>query len=389
MIRFLTAFTFEIDDSGKAAREILEQLDTEHSLLENSVGFFFCSLGFVFSGVAETVAKAMPFETVGCTTHGIAVSGTIGENVLALAVLTSDDTFFRAGVSDSLNMDGEARIEELYERLSGSPEFSPSLILVWHSNPGCFSGDEVVNILNRVSEGTAIFGTNALDETVKNRTPLIIYNGVPYSDRLALLLIDGAVESRFNIKSLPALNIYSRPAFVTEVQGNRLISINNIPAVEFMEKFGIISKNKVNAVYGFPLLVDNNDGTGPKSCAIHSIEDGGVLRCGSVITKGAALKLVSQMQEEVLRNSEHLIESIKKEEGEVCHLIFSCFGRSAPLVDLKEEMKLFQKHMDGWPYIFIYSGGEFCPVHDEQGETHNRFHQFSIISLSLRDGYNE
>jgi hypothetical protein len=241
-----------------------------------------------------------------------------------------------------------------------------------------------VEILDHVSGGTPLFGTNALDETFENRTPLIMYNGSSYSDRLALILVcGGAAESRFNIKSLPALNIYSKPALVTGVQGSKLISINNMPAVEFMEKLGIISGNKVNAVYGFPLLVDNNDGMGPKSCAIHSIENGGVLRCGSAIAKGATLKLVSQMREEVLHNSEQLIESIKKEEDKTNHLIFSCFGRSAPLVDLKEEMELFQKRMGGRPYMFVYSGGEFCPVHDKHGEIRNSFHQFSIISLSL------
>jgi hypothetical protein len=179
------------------------------------------------------------------------------------------------------------------------------------------------------------------------------------------------------------MNIYSQPAIVTGVQGNMLISINNIPAVEFMKKIGILSPDKTNAIYGFPLLIDNHDGTGPKLCAIHSTEENSGLYCGSVIAKGAMLKLVNQMQEEVLRSSEHLIESIKKEDGKNGQLIFSCFGRSAPLVDLKDEMKLFQKHLEGKSYMFVYSGGEFCPIDNKQGEIRNCFHQFSIISLSF------
>ncbi|MDR2304769.1 MAG: FIST C-terminal domain-containing protein [Treponema sp.] len=385
MVRFLTAFTFEIDDPQLAAQEILEQLDTKHSLLKNSAGLLFCSLDFVSSGTAGEVSKALPFDVIGCTTHGIAAPGMIGENTLALLVLTSDNAVFKTGVSDSLDVDGEGRIRDLYRRLSGSSESPPSLMLVCHSNPEYLSGDIVADIFSGVSGGIPLFGTNALDETFENRTPLIIYNGTSYPDRLALLLVYG-VESRFNIKSLPTLNLYTKPAFVTEVQGNRLISINDMPAVEFMEKLGIISGNKVNAIYGFPLLIDNHDGTGPKSCAIHSIEAGGVLRCGSFIVKGAALQLVNQMREEVLRNSEELINLIKKEEDTTSHLIFSCFGRSVPLVDLKEEMELFQKHMEGRSFMFVYSGGEFCPARDEQGEIRNSFHQFCIISVSIRDG---
>ncbi|MDR0597614.1 MAG: FIST C-terminal domain-containing protein [Treponema sp.] len=383
MIRLLTASTFEIDDPRLAVDDILEQLDTEHSLLKNSTGLIFCPLDFVSSGAAAAVSRALPFESIGCTTHGIAMPEIMGENMLAAAVLTSDDVSFRTGISDPLDADGETRIEELYGRLSGSPECSPALVLVCHSNPAHFPGDRVVDILDRVSGGTPLFGTNALDETIEKRTPLVIYNGNSYSDRLALITVCGAVESRFAVKSLPAMNIYSKPAIVTGVEDNNLISINSIPAVEFMEKLGIISKNKINAVYGFPLLIDNHDGRGPKSCAIHSIEDGGVLRCGSAIVEGATLKLVSQMQEEVLHNSEQLAESIKKEGGKKNHLIFSCFGRSVPLVDMKDEMELFQKYLGKMPYVFIYSGGEFCPVRSEQGGICNCFLQFSIISASF------
>jgi hypothetical protein len=305
------------------------------------------------------------------------------ENMLAVIVLTSDEVFFRVGVSEPLGVDGETRVEELYGRLAGSQELSPSLMLICHSKLDCFPGDKAMEVLDRISAGTPLFGTNALDETLGRRTPMIIHNGTVCSDRLALVLVYGAVESRFNIKSLPEMNIYSKPAFVTEVQNNRLISINNIPAAEFMEQLGIISGDDISTVYGFPLLIDNHDGRGLRSCGIYGIEQDRAVRCGSVIVKGATLKLANQMQEAILHNSEQLVELLKKEDGEKNHIIFSCFGKSVPLVDLKDEMRLFQKHLEGKSYVFIYSGGEFCPANNEQGEIHNGFHQFSIISLSF------
>jgi hypothetical protein len=384
MIRLLTAFTLETDDPPLAAKEILSQLDVEHSLLANSAGLLFCSPDFISSGVVEAVSKALPFETIGCTTYGIALPGAMGEVMLAVAALTSDDVSFKTGVSDALDKDGETRITELYQQIADSPEASPSLIFVCHSNPESFSGDRAVTVLDRVCGGTPVFGTNAIDETLESLSPLIIHNGKAYPDRLALLALCGGVpEIRFNIQSLPAMNFYSQPALVTEARGNRIISINNMPAVEFMEKKGVISGGKLNAIHNFPLLVDNNDGEGVKSYGIHSIEEGGILRCGSAIAEGATLKLVNQMQEEVLRGSEQFIELLKKEGKQKAHLIFSCFGRSAPLVDLKDEMRLFQQHMEGTPCLFIYSGGEFCPMYDTQGGIHNRFHQFSIISVSF------
>jgi hypothetical protein len=235
-------------------------LDPEHSLLSNSVGLLFCSRDFVFSGAVEAVSKALPFETIGCATSGIAVPGATGEALLTVAALTSDEVVFKTGVSDSLKMDGEPRIRELYERLGGSAESAPSLLFVCHSNPEGFAGDTVMRILDSASGGAPVFGTNALDETFGSLPRLVIHNGRSYSDRLVLLaLCGGKLESRFDSQSLPAMNIHRQPALVTEAQDNRIISINNMPAAEFMEKNGVISEGRINALHGFPLLVNNND----------------------------------------------------------------------------------------------------------------------------------
>jgi hypothetical protein len=382
MTRFLAFFTLEIDDLRIAAEEILEQLNGGPSLLKNSVGFLFCSLDFILSGVVEAVCKALPFEVIGCTTHGIAVPGAMEENMLAVIVLTSDDVFFKAGLSEPFGVEGEKRIEELYKRLSAPSESSPSLMLISHSNPTYLPGDRVMKILDRVSGGTPLFGTNALDLTPVRRTPMIIHNGTAYSDRLALIFVYGDMKSRFHAKSLPEMNIYSKPAVATEVQGNRLVSINNIPAADFMEQFGIISGDNMNASYGFPLLVDNHDGRGIKSIGIYGIEDDRALHCGCVLAEGATFKLANQMREEVLRSSEQLVELLKEESDRKNHLIFSCFGKSAPLIDIKDEMRLFEKNLGEESFVFVFSGGEFCPIENEQGKLFNSFHQYSIISMS-------
>jgi hypothetical protein len=382
MRRFLTAFTFEIDEPKIASAEILEQLKIEYSLLKNSAGFLFCSWDFVASGVVEEVSRALPFEVIGCTTHGIAVPGAMGEVMLAVAVLTSDESSFRVGLSDPLDADPESRIGELYARLTGGGAL-PSLMFVCHPRSVDFTGDQTVEALNRVSGGSFLFGTNALDETMQRRSPLVFHNGAAYPDRIALLLLHGPVESRFFIESLPVMTIYSRPVLVTQAQGSRIISINNRPAVEFLESHSGISRDNINSVYSFPLLVDNHDGAGPKPCGIHSVEEDGSLCCGSAVNAGATLKLVNQVQEQVLRSSTRFAESIKKENAGKNHLIFSCFGRSTPLVDLKDEMELVQKYMRGTSYMFVYSGGEFCPIYKENGGFRNRFHQFSIVSASF------
>jgi hypothetical protein len=386
MIKLLVAHTFEIDNPRIAADEIVKGLDLEHSLLKNSVGLVFCSWDFIMSGAARTVCEALPFDVIGCSTYGLAVPGAMSEIMLAAAVLTSDDSFFRAGVSDPLDSAGivEKRIGGLYGRLAESLQSPPSLIFMCHPNSVSFRGGWTVNILNRVSGGLPVFGTHALAETFEKHLPLVMHNGAIYSDRLALILVcGGAAESLFRVEPLSAMNIYSRPALVTDARDNLLISINDIPAGEFMQQIGIISREKIDGFYAFPLLVDNHDGTGPRTCAIYRMEEDGILRCGETFTRGATLQIVNQVRENVLQSSERIAESMKKESSGKSHLIFSCFGRGAPLVDLKDEMRLFDKHLGENPYVFIYSGGEFCPIYNERGEIRNSFHQFSIVSASF------
>ncbi|MDR1626719.1 MAG: FIST C-terminal domain-containing protein [Spirochaetia bacterium] len=240
-------------------------------------------------------------------------------------------------------------------------------------------------ILGRLSGGGPIFGTSAFDQSPgHHRTPLVIHKGEAYSDRLALILVWGAqAENRFHISALPPQNICSQPMPVTRAQGNKLISINNMSAAKFMEQTGVICAENTDSIYAFPLLIDNHDGAGLKPCAMYDIEEDGALRCGCAFSPGATLQLANQVRESVLHSSEQIAESIKRESTGNGHLVFSCFGRSAPLVDLKDEMRLFQKHLRETPYLFIYSGGEFCPVYDGRGGIRNEFHQFSIVSISF------
>ncbi|MDR2110286.1 MAG: hypothetical protein LBP32_03160, partial [Spirochaetaceae bacterium] len=272
MIRVLTAHTFEIDDPQAAVGEILEQLDLEQTLRKNSVGLVFCPQDFITSGTMEAVCNALPFDVIGGTSQAVSVPGAMGEFMLAVMVLTGDTFLSAAGSSRPFDGDEESRIRELYGRLSSSLAVPPSMMFLIHPQLTGFAGNQVVDTLDQVSGGRPLFGTVAVGETLKDQSPMIIHNGAAYSDRISLLLISG-VENRFCVESIPAMDIRNQPVLVTGASGNRLISINHIPAAEFMEKIGIICNGALNAVSAFPLLIDNHDGMGLKFCAIHSIEN--------------------------------------------------------------------------------------------------------------------
>jgi hypothetical protein len=381
----LTAHTIEIDDVNAAVNDILGQLDINRNLLKNSTGLIFCYVDFVESGVMEAVSGALPFDVLGCTTQGIAVPGFMGEDMLAVAVLTSDDVEFSVGLSGPLDGDREEKIAAMYQETEARLSGPPSLLLVLKPVLSGFLGEIAVAILDRLSKGIPMFGGVALDMDTNVRFPKTFHNGAAYADRLVILLVSGDVEPQFHIDSLPDKKIRNQQAVITAAEGNRMISVNNIPARTYLEQIGLINNGIVTMLYAFPLFIDNHDGEKPWSCVISDIGPDGSLLCGSTIRPGSALHIGSPPGEDVLTTAAHIIDLAKQGKNRDGLLIFSCFSRNVALVDSRDEMALVQRMMadSSLPYIFLYSTGEICPHCTGDGTVINRFYQYSIISCML------
>jgi hypothetical protein len=304
--------------------------------------------------------------------------------MLAAAVLTGDDAVFAVGACTLGEGGEEGRITDLYRRLALSLESPPSEIFIMHPQIPEYAENRTVNVLDRLSGGKPLFGTVAVDEAIGSRSPMIIHNGEVYTDRLAMIL-SGNAESRFLIENVPTAGILSRPALVTSAQGNRLAAVNNMPAVRFLEKAGVISGGGLKSICAFPLLIDNHDDRGIHVYAIYGIENG-VLRCGGSISEGATLRIGNFSREELLCSTGRFAESLRDMRDVAGHLVFSCYGRSVALLDMQDEIERFQNGMKGRDYLFIYSGGEFCPDCGKEGKAVNLFQQYSIISAGFKAG---
>jgi hypothetical protein len=385
MIKMLTAYTFEIDDPQLAVQEVLGQLDFTRDLLKSTVGLMFCTLDFIQSGTAGAVGKALPFDVLGCTTMGIALPGVMGEMLLGLAVLTSDDVTFSAGLSEPLTDAPEQRLAGLYQDLAASLPEKPSLMLSFPPQLDALGGDGIVDILDRLSGGLPIFGTFALDETGTVRTPRTIYNDGAYADRGALLLLSGSGEPRFAIDSIGERQTYSHRALITAAEGNRIISINNIPGAVYMENLGLMTDGTVDMLYAFPLSLDDHSGEKPRICLILSSDPNGSLVCGASVSPGSTLSIVSPSSGEVLETARNIAGQAKETRGRDLLFVFSCFSRSIALTEFNDEMNLIQRELADLPipYLFLYSGGEICPVKKQPGQYHNRHHNYAIISCLL------
>ena len=410
MLKLLNAYTQELDDPQKAVLEILESLDIKNSLLKNSVALLFCHAQFIETGVAEAVYKSLPFDVVGCTSlyfglHTTARSPTVvgapaidGGVILTVTVLTSDDIGFTAGVSGSLNEKNvEECVHDLYRRTASfsgeSPSGPPALIFAFPPTMTSVPADVMAASLDRVCPGVPVFGSVALDMGIHIQHPRTIFKTVGqaagesgvFSDRMVLLLFRGQVKPRFFHSSFPEKSILSWDAVITEAAGNRIISINNRPALSFIKDMGFFQDDMYDSILVYPLVVEypNNE---TNVVVLQDISPEGHFMCSRNVQTGGVLNMGAVTANSVLESARAMAEELKNNDSGTGFIMFSCFLRNVVLEgNSQAEFELVCKELGGYTgsWLFLNSGGELCPGYTENGELVNRFHQCALIACQF------
>ena len=382
MIRTYSAYTTEIDDLDTAVREVLSQLPAKDALLPNTVGIIACHYEFVFSGVAEAVCAALPFETAGTITSAQAFPASADTLILTLLVLTADDVSFRVGLSDSLLGDPAGAVTAMYTQ-TALPGEKPALILPFAAFLPQNSGDEYVGTLSALSGGAPLFGTLAIDDTTTFENTFAIHNGQHYRDRMALILAYGNINPRFCIATLSKNKIIDRPALITKSHGHILMEVNGRPLTEYWESFGLIEASQSNyAMSSIPFLLDYSDGTPlVAKVFIQMTEDGGGLFAGQM-PEGSTMYMGVFDKDDVLQTTGNAVtEALSGGAAVNGILAYSCVSRfmtmgGDTLAELSHVRSLIGADI---PFMMAYAGGEICPTQVREGVATNRFHNDSFI----------
>lgn len=386
MIKAYTAYTNEPDDTKAAVEQISSQLSLETRLLKNSVAIISCYADFVTSGVYEAVCKLLPCDVVGATTMTNTVRETGDDIVLTVMLLTSDDVSFATGLSEPITEEGEGPIRRAYEAAVSNLSGRPALILSYAPLLMNVGGDYFVKAFDHISGGIPNFGTIAVDHNDDYHEASVLYNGEPYSNRYAFILMSGGINPRYYVASISNEKVFQEKGVVTASKGNQLQTVNNMPVGDYLETLGF-HKNEDGSITGinsFPFIMDLNDGMMPIVRVMFALTPEGYAVCGGDIPVGATLSVGSINATEVINTSEaKLLEMLKAENHEFI-LIYSCIGRYFSLgYDPGSEIGKIKEHLDetGIPYFFAYSGCEICPVYPQDGgaQTTNRSHNDTLV----------
>lgn len=378
-MKILTAYTYEIDDAHLALEDILQQLNLKKNLKKNAIGLITCYSEFIDSGVVEKLCSVLPFDVVGCTTISSAVNHEGGMLMLAISVLTSDNTFFISGCSDSLVDEQEETLKKAYNNVA-SKHGTPSMILCYIPLINSVSGDRILDVFNKVNGSIPHFGTIAVDHHLDYHSAQTIYNGKTFRNELAFVCFYGDVNPTFHIMSVSDKKIIKQKAIITASKRNILQTVNNLPALQYLNSLGLLKDGVMDGVNVIPFMIDYNDGTKPVARAIFAITEEGYAVCAGDMPIHATISVGSLDHDEIVNTTEEIIKKVitSKQDG---MLLFSCIARNLCLgADVNAEIDLIEEIVkDKTPFHFAYSGGEICPVYNENGNIVNRLHNDTLI----------
>ena len=384
MIKTFVAYTTEIDDEELAVEQIKSQLESETALLKNSIGIIACHYEFVISGIAKAVCDAFPFDVVGT----ISTSQSIGKGaeslILTIMIITSDDTEFVKVLTPSLSEEPGQKIAKSYKEAASNKSEKPALIFTFAPFMLQNSGDEYVNVITEVSDGTPCFGTMAIDSTEDFSNCFMICNGESYLDRMSMVLFYGNIQPKFYIANISSDRILGKSAIITKSSGHMIMEVNGHSVNTFFEDIGLTKAAETQyAMSSLPFLLDYNDGTPMVSKIFVTLTPERYALCAGAVPEGSTLYIAIADKDDVMLTTEQAVEKMLQDiQGASGLLIYSCISRSMTLgAGQYDEMLLINdKIADGLPFMMACSGGEICPTQVSSSKAINRFHNNAFVA---------
>ncbi|MDR1374038.1 MAG: FIST C-terminal domain-containing protein [Treponema sp.] len=384
MIKVFTAFTEEIDDVDLAVSELLEQLDLDRRCLANSLGIIHCYSDFVDSGVVKALSEKIPFDTIGSATISVSSSSGISQMGFSVTVLTSGDVRFVCGVSAPVTDSVDAPLTELYGRIGAGLSEKPAMLMPFIPFLLNAGGDEFIEKLDALSGGIPAFGTLSISNEPDYSRTYTFYNGESYPASMALAALIGNAAPEFLSVSVNEENILKQKAVITGVSRNILQTINNIPAIQYLESMGLVKNGEVMGLQTMPFIIYLKDGSILIRACIGGTKGGGVILCGAVPVNSTVVLATMGFEDVISSTESKVTEALAAAKGRGGILMYSCAGRNWSLgMQPMAEHEKVKEYLKDIPYHFVYSGGEIFPSRLSGGGVVNHLQNDSLIICIL------
>jgi hypothetical protein len=256
----------------------------------------FASPEFNYQQLLATINRdCAPRIMVGCSSAG-EFSGCATSNASAsVMAIRSDDILFRSVVATGLRADRGAVLRELMPVFSGAQQTSHpyrSALVLTDALAGL--ADEMIHEITVMSGGTyQLFGGGAADDARFQQTH-VFHGTEAVADAIVVLEMLSKKPIGLGVRhgwepSGPALR-------VTEAEGNRLVSLNAMPAVEIFEQHAERTGQTFDRADPMPFFLHNvigiDTGDGHKLRVPLSLGEDGSVSCAAEVPAGATVNLM-------------------------------------------------------------------------------------------------
>jgi hypothetical protein len=398
MINFYTAFTREIDDPELAVQEILEQLNLKENKLKNTIGIVHFHCEFAENGIYQAIVDALPFDIAGCISAYIGIGGQYGNDILSVTMITGDDVNFNVQTVNDIGAKSREQITDEIKQICTAfgAEEKPKVVIPFMTQVPHFNGDGLVAAVNEMPDPLPMFGTIAFNlDDITNKTHFVLRNGGMSSDMCVFIAIYGNFEPKFRIVSSFSFDeSFSDIAEITKADGPILKTVNGIPALEYFKKQGMITSDNIvgdTGIWIIPAILTYPNGTQVVRTFPSVVEGTEYMYSTGNLETGAKIMFSSLNAEKTVASAEKLFKEIS-EAKENNIIAFSCAARAWALGSkyFAEAQKIAecaneyqQRHNTPLNYCLSYSGGEICPVIDNDGKLVNVLHNYTLVSCAF------
>ena len=331
----------------------------------------------VIMAVTGRLSQAFPgVPVVGTLSAGEIVDGKLPEKGIAASALFFAKTEVQVLKKNGIKEREEAVGKELAEEINAIPEVKGVELLL----PGTeFNTRLLLTSLGEVKPGVEIYGGYSGGHQLEQSEHFIFSDDGIARDAVYAIVYAGK-DFHINVDKSAGWQQLGMPFRVTKADENRLIEINNAPAVEVYEKYLQINRNDhfAEETFEFPLQA----GLDGEELLRHTItvEEDGTLDLAGFVSEGMDIYLSYGNPEDIVSRVNTRLEEIRKFHPEAI-LLFSCSVRKSFWESFAEiELEPFAKMA---PTSGFYTWGEV-----KRNPETNKLYEYNItmLSIAMREG---
>lgn len=379
MTRIVDAFTFE-EDSKTASAQLTAQLCQGSAGSTFDAVILFASPRYDYEVLLQAILDTCrPKTLIGCSSAGEFVQDKSCEGGASAIGISSDEMVFSSGFGSNINCDCREAAQQVARTFIGreGSEFAHrSAIILADALSG--RTEELIEELTAVTGGTyKFFGGGAGDDARFATTH--VFNGNKATTN-AVVALEILSKKPIGVGVAHGWLPGSTALRVTESEGNRLIGINAIPAVDIFEEHAAATSQTFDRTNPVPFFLHNVIGIhshgGFKLRVPLAIAPDGSVICASDVPQGSTIhimksgnKSAEQAAADAVATAQEQIHPVKPAGA----IFFDCVATRLRLgSSFKDELNSV-KHMlgDDVPYVGCNTYGQIARAENQFSGFHN------------------